>query len=237
MIQQMIDHALNLTDYKNNPYFLALKANKFEKSDFLETQIQFYFAVTFFSRPMAVVGAKIPCPLTRLEVIRNVWEEHGEGNLHNIHAQTFTTLLKRLGLEDIQQINQRTLWPCTRQFNTVLVGGALDEYLIGVGMLGIIEHMFSEISSWIGQGILSNGWLTKENMIHYSLHEELDVKHAQDFFDVFDSVVKKGDIDDLYMIEQGIMMGAHAFNNFYENLYASRKQRLFRKATCPHART
>tara|TARA_R110002110_G_C13469307_1_gene719844 strand:- start:11941 stop:12675 length:735 start_codon:yes stop_codon:yes gene_type:complete len=238
VVQDLINTVLSHINYHENSYFKALKEKTFEKNDFIETQIQFYFAVLFFSRPMAAAAAKIPDPKQRLEVIRNVWEEHGEGDFNNIHGHTFSELLFRLGVKDIEAVNKRALWPATRQFNTTLAGATvLDEYLVGVGLMGIIEQMFSEISAWLGQAIVANNWLTQENLIHYDLHEELDIKHAKDFFDVIEPTWKNGSKDDRYIIEQGIWLGAFTFNELYENLYKNRKQRLFREACCPHART
>jgi len=237
-MEEIINKILKKINYDKNPYFMALNNKKFNKEDFIETQIQFYFAVSFFSRPMAATAAKIPDYTLRLEVVRNIWEEHGKGDLSDIHGHTFTELLFRLGVNDISEIEKRTLWPATRQFNTTLAGATgLDEYLIGVGVMGIIERMFSEISSWIGSGIIHNGWLTEDEVLHYNLHEALDIKHADDFFNVLSPTWKKNNEDDKYIIEQGLLLGAFTFNQFYENLYNGRQQRLFRKARCPHART
>ena len=44
-----------------NPYFASLADGSFSREDFIETQIQFLFAVVFFSRPMAVLAAIIGC--------------------------------------------------------------------------------------------------------------------------------------------------------------------------------
>ena len=65
-ITEKIDSILSEINYKNNPYFQSLADGIFDKDDFIETQIQFYFAVTFFSRPMAALAAKIPLPHMRL---------------------------------------------------------------------------------------------------------------------------------------------------------------------------
>jgi len=91
-----IDNILKETNVWMNPYFQSLRDDTFDFDDFVETQIQFYFAVVFFNRPMAVLAAKIPTSELRLEVIRNVWEEHGEGNASLMHEQTFLTFLDQL---------------------------------------------------------------------------------------------------------------------------------------------
>ena len=237
-MQTLIDNILTETNYANNPYFVALKEKRFAKDDFVETQIQFYFAVLFFSRPMAAVAAKVPNPMLRLAIIRNVWEEHGDGDLTNLHGHTFSELLHRLGVNEMEEIHKRALWPQTRRFNTVLAGACgLDEYLVGVSTLGIIELMFSDISNLVGNGIIHNGWVSKDKMIHYNLHEKLDIKHAQDFFDVLTPNWESGNPEDRYFIEQGLRLGAFAFNSFYEDLYKARELRRFREVRCYHSRS
>jgi pyrroloquinoline-quinone synthase len=235
-MQKLIDQIIFETKYHENPYFLALKNKEFDKIDFIETQIQFYFAVTFFSRPMAALAAKIPDPNLRVEIVRNVWEEHGEGETSKIHGKTFIELLKRLDNISGRDIDKRVLWPEVRIFNTTLVGACvLDEYLIGVGAMGMIERMFCDISSWIGKGIVQNGWLNEKDMIHYNLHEVLDIKHSADFFNVLKPSWDTSD-ENKYYIEQGLRMGAEVFNYLYYALYRHRTQRLMRSVTGAHSR-
>ncbi|MEY3903517.1 MAG: hypothetical protein RL189_2823 [Pseudomonadota bacterium] len=221
----LVDQVLSDANYAENPYFVNLSNGQFEKSDFVETQIQFYFAVVFFSRPMAALAAKIPTPEQRIEVIRNVWEEHGEGRLSHGHGSTFLEFLSRLANVTPEHVEKRGLWPEIRIFNTTLSGACvLDNYLIGVSALGIIERMFSDISAWIGQGVVKRGWLTDSRMIHYKLHSHLDVKHAQEFFDVLsEPYLKSG--QNRYQIEQGLRLGATVFNGMYAGLWNNRKRR------------
>ena len=85
-INDMVEAVLARVPYRENPYFTALHDGSFEREDFIETQIQFYMAVIFFSRPMAAVAARIPSAERRVEVVRNIWEEHGEGHARGGHA-------------------------------------------------------------------------------------------------------------------------------------------------------
>jgi pyrroloquinoline-quinone synthase len=93
-----------------NPYFVALRDGSFSREDFVETQIQFLFAVVFFSRPMAVLAGRLPRPEMRLSLLENVHDEHGEGNLSLSHERTFLTLLKALGVTP-DAVDTRALWP------------------------------------------------------------------------------------------------------------------------------
>ena len=142
-MDELIRTILDETDYLANPYLTALHDGSLDKPDFVETQIQFFHAVVFFSRPMAAVAAKIPNRRQRVEVLRNVWEEHGEGEGDEQHGSTFLELLKRLDDKTEADVDARPLWPEVRMFNTTLTGACvMDDYLVGVGVMGMIECMF-----------------------------------------------------------------------------------------------
>ncbi|MEM1449249.1 MAG: iron-containing redox enzyme family protein [Planctomycetota bacterium] len=233
-VQRVLDEA----GHADNPYFVALRDGSFAFDDFVETQVQFYFVVQFFSRPMATVAAKIPSAELRLEVLRNVWEEHGEGDLSRAHGATFREFLLRLAGLRPDELEARALWPEARLFDTALAGAsALDEWIVGVAMLGMIERMFVDISSWIGRGVVERSWLAEERMVHYDLHETLDVKHSQDFFDVLRSTWDEEPAA-RYYVEQGLRLGATAFDTLYRGLYRARGRRaLAPERAGPHARS
>lgn len=234
-IQEIVDGVLAETDARNNPYFVALRDGSFQRDDFVETQIQFYYAVVFFSRPMAVVAAKIPSPSLRVEVMRNVWEEHGEGDDTRIHGHTFRQLLERLAGVTIQDIERRPLWPEVRAFNTILTGCSIaDDWEVATACFGMIERMFVDISQWIGRAILERGWLAPDQMVHYNVHETLDVKHSDDFFHVLTEGTD-GSAQARYCVEQGVRLGAYVFNGLYEGLYRARGRRLFCDVKRPQA--
>jgi pyrroloquinoline-quinone synthase len=209
-----------------NPYLGALRDGSLSKADFVETQMQFYFAVVFFSRPMAVLAAKIPSAAMRTEILRNVWEEHGEGDPGSRHGATFLELLDRIDGIDKAEVERRALWPEVRAFNTTLIGCcALDDWEIGAGCLGIIERMFVDISAWIGHGIAERGWLPKERIVHYAVHEKIDVRHSDDFFATLSPTWELGP-GKQYLISQGLQLGAYVFDRFYRDLFVARNRRV-----------
>ncbi|MEM9189116.1 MAG: iron-containing redox enzyme family protein [Myxococcota bacterium] len=228
-MDSLIEQVLKETDVAQNPYFRALNEGSFEKPDFVETQIQFHSAVDFFSRPMAAVAAKIPTAQRRKEILRNVWEEHGEGEDLGTHGSTFLEFLHRLDGVSKADVERRVLWPEVRIFNTTLVGAAvLDDYLVGVAMMGIIERMFVDISNWIGKATVNRGWIPRDRLVHYNVHEELDIRHADDFFDVLRPEWAEPKELTQYSIAQGLRLGASVFDGLYRGLYHSRKRRLYR---------
>ena len=235
-MSSLVQRVMDDTDPWMNPYFVALRDGSFEFEDFVETQVQFYNAVVPYCRVVALIAAKIPDTYQRLEVVRNAWEEHGEGNPEQTHEATMFRLLSRLAGLTRQETMKRTLWPEVRMFNTTLFGAVtMDEYLVGAGVVGMIERMFSDLSVWVGQGIVHRGWLTEDQLSHYPGHHECDTKHSQDFFDVLQPAWDRSN-SDRYYIEQGLRLGAYVFNNLYEGLYRARKRRTFRLSCGPHMR-
>jgi pyrroloquinoline quinone (PQQ) biosynthesis protein C len=217
-----------------HPYFRALEDGSFSREDFLETQIQFLFAVVFFSRPMAVLLGRMPLPSMRMGLLENVSDEHGGGNLRRSHEATFMTLLARLGAPP-EAVEARALWPEVRAFNTTLTGAAIaDDVPTAMAILGIIEDLFSGISARLGRGILARGWLAEGDLVHYRTHEELDVQHARDFYDVIAPVWASG-ARGRYQITQGLELGAYIFLRLYRDLYEARGRRWLREVGGPHS--
>ncbi|MBL8957166.1 MAG: iron-containing redox enzyme family protein [Myxococcaceae bacterium] len=217
-----------------NPYFRALKDGTLTREEFVETQLQFAHAVFFFSRPMLVLAARVSTPQGRLALLKNVGDEHGEGDLSFSHEATFTRFLERLGVEADAPWS-RPLWPEVRAFNTVLAGACtLDDVPTALAMLGIIEDLFATLSTEIGRGVVARGWLNAEAMVHNRTHEELDLLNEEGFlaplrprFETEPAV--------RYQVEQGLELGATVFLGLYRGLYESRARRDRRSTHGPHS--
>jgi pyrroloquinoline quinone (PQQ) biosynthesis protein C len=217
-----------------NPYLKGLRDGSLSKEDFIETQIQFLFAVVFFSRPMTVLAARLPRPEMRWTVLENVSDEHGGGKYSLSHERTFLTLLARLGVNRAD-VERRALWPEVRAFNTVLAGlCTLDDTFTAHATLGIIEDTFAVISRDIGSSIVARGFLGANQLVHYKAHEELDVEHAEGFYSSLYAPYAEHPRHK-YQIEQGLELGAHIFMRFYEDLYRARSRRVLRDVEGPHS--
>lgn len=218
----------------SHPFFAQLEDGTFAREDFIETQIQFMFAVVFFSRPMAVLAARLPRPEMRMNILHNVFEEHGEGNLKLSHEKTFLTLLKGFGM-GFEELEARAIWPEVRAFNTVLTGVANhDDVITGIAAMGMIEDLFSGFSARIGQGIIKNSWLGKDELVHYGTHEVLDEEHAEEFYEII-RPSWAADARERYQIQQGLELGAYIFTRLYRDLYEARQRRWMREVRGPHS--
>ncbi|MEJ7596001.1 MAG: iron-containing redox enzyme family protein [Planctomycetaceae bacterium] len=224
-----------------SPYFATLQNSEMSRFTFESTQQQFYFAVRFFSRAMAALAARIPDSATRLPLIHNLAEEHGladeddaagsaelraqdsAGHHHPFHPalahdRTFRTFLERLrsaspatGQEHIEQ-------SAVRAFNLALWAVCAIEHLsTAFACLGAIEYAFADISALIGNSIVDRGWLSRDKLVHYKLHAEIDKRHAGDFF----GVVVNDWADDAagrHHVESGLSLGFYLFKRLYDDL-------------------
>jgi pyrroloquinoline-quinone synthase len=210
---------LNAVGILDNPYLRALREGALPLEAFRRSQEQFFFAVTFFPRPMAALVARIPSPRGRLDILHNLVDEHGEFREESFHHTTFQAFLRSIG-SDPATLEGRPPWPALRAFNSVLSTACLlDELEVGIGCLGVIEYAFADVSSIIARAIVAQGWLSEERLVHYKLHAEIDKRHAEEFFvllePAWDEPARR------YAVEQGIALGAHVFDRLYRELHVA----------------
>jgi pyrroloquinoline-quinone synthase len=216
------DDILKKSNILNNPYLTALSDGSMELDCFRRTQEQFFFAVTFFPRPMAALVGRIADPRLRLDILRNLVEEHGEFQEQMFHHTTFQQFLRSIGGRP-EQLETTPLWPAVRAFNSVLTASCvLDELEVGVACMGIIEYAFAGISAAIGAAVVRRNWVSADNLVHYKLHAAIDERHAEEFF----AVIEPGEDDSRYrnFIDQGLKLGAYIFDRLYRDLYAAGRE-------------
>lgn len=216
-ITKLADQILKKYNILENPYLIALKDGHMTRDDFIRSQEQFYFAVVFFPQPMASLIARINDPQARINILKNIVEEHGEFENETFHETTFKEFLNRLG-SDKRNLMEADLTPELRAFNSVLITACtFDEIEVGICCMGIIEYMFADISAYIGKTLVKRKWFLEDQMIHYSLHEKIDKGHAQDFFSIVEN--KFDDEKRRYYIDQGLQLGAYIFDRLYRDMY------------------
>jgi hypothetical protein len=233
-MQDYVDGLRQRLAVRQLPYITALHDGSLAREDFVETQIQFFFAVVFFSRPMSALAGRLPRPELRLALFENIADEHGHGSLRRSHEATFLDLLTRLGSSPAD-IERRALWPGVRAFNTALAGLCLlDDVPTALAALGMIEDLFAVVSARIGSGIVARGWLPAGEVVHYATHERLDEQHAEAFYRPLRGPYAQHPRA-RYQIEQGLELGGHLLVELYRHLHDERARRSLRTVAGPHS--
>lgn len=215
-LKNFVENSIDELNLREHTYFSNLLSGQYSKEQFIQSQNQFSYLVKHFSRSMASVIANIPSDLTRTAIVGNLWEEHGHGDPAKVHGKAILTLIDRLG-GDSNQLNEKYASESIRIFNIALRGiSVFEDYRISTAVFGAIERVFVNISSLICEGIIEQGWLTEDRVIHYALHKEIDTKHAEEFLEV---VVDDWNHDEesKELVKVGIRLGLRLFTNVYSD--------------------
>jgi len=207
-----------------NHYFRAFADGSMPKADFVKSQVQFFYAVGFFSRNLATLAARLPTSTGRAVLVHNLSEEHGldEGNPAEgfrpqlAHDRTFARFLETLGVDDAGASDAE---PPVRAFNLALMGACASESPgFALAALGMIEYAFADISALIGHRVVELGWVKSDELVHYSLHAEIDKRHAAELFEAAEATGETGT-----SLVGGLAFGRYIFDRLYMDLNHSVK--------------
>ena len=215
-MKNFISKLIKSSPIGGQPFFMSLLNGTMDKEKFKETQINFLDAVEFFSRPMFIISSKLDSYEDRCRIIENILDEHGNGEIGNAHGNTFRQYLVSLGATE-KQINNRKPNKAVLEYNETLIKCSTKKSTMrSIAMMGIIEERYSKISATIVREILKKKWISKDRLYHYSLHEELDVEHAQGFY----NIIKDGwkDINSKEEIKKGLTLGNSMILNLYNGI-------------------
>jgi len=220
---RLVQNRAEASGMLQHSYLLALHDGAMERDGFLKSQIQFFHAVQFFPRALAVLMMRMPDSVRRAALVHNLAEEHGWTGTGSdfdpllAHDQTFLAFLDRMGVSRESVMNAVVGSP-VRTFNLALAGACLIESpAFAYACLGAIEATFADISTSIGSGIVRRGWLPEGELVHYSLHAHIDKRHARDFFSAMMACDR--DCEALTVAgRQGVDFGLHLFDRLYRDL-------------------
>ena len=166
---------------------------------------------------MAALVSRLPLHKDRIDIIHNIVEEHGEFSQERYHANTFKKFLSTIGVQK-EQLEDLTPASAVNMFNYTLMGAcASEDPIIAIACNGIIEYAFADISAYLGETVVTRGWVAKKDLVHYDLHAAIDKQHAEEFFKIVEPYMD--DPVQARKVETGLRLGAYIFNRLYEDLY------------------
>lgn len=209
---------LSVVPILGNRYFSALADGSMAKADFVKSQVQFFYAVGFFSRNLATLAARLPTSARRAVLIHNLSEEHGLDEEDTAagfradlaHDQTFARFLETLGISS-GELTGSNAEPPVRAFNLALMGACASESPgFALSALGMIEYAFADISALIGKQVVELDWVKSDELVHYCLHAEIDKRHAAE---LFEAAEESGESEASLL--GGLAFGRYIFDRLY----------------------
>ncbi len=205
-------------------YFVTLDGGSMSKADFVQSQLQFFHAVGFFSRNLAALISRLPTSAGRAALVHNLSEEHGLDEEHPAagfrpqfaHDRTFARFLETLGI-DGEALAASVPEPPVRAFNLALFGACTTESPgFALATLGMIEYAFADISALIGRRVVKLGWVKAGELMHYNLHAEIDKRHAAELFVAAEAAENFS--EPTVSILGGLSFGSYIFDRLYKDL-------------------
>lgn len=175
------------------------------QSEYLRSQIPFFFAVQAFPRFLAKLVSQIETSEDRLLVVENLWEEHGHGSQNHFHTETFKEFLTALGWDGQYQQNPWVQEWIANVLNKDMSAGAYAAYLSG------IEYAYAPISKTIADHVKTLDLVSKQ--IHYAVHSELDWIHGDELLTVGEHLENDDNV-----IKEAFNKGQDEFLELYNHL-------------------
>ena len=204
------------TPIGSQKYFSNLISRKMPLEVFQQTQLNFFDAVLFFSKPMFIISSKLDSYQERIVLLENILDEHGNGDISKAHGKTFEHYLLSIGVSQVR-INDHISSTASKYFNNYLLKAAEEETThFSIAMMGIIEDRYVEITKILIDAFSSNKWFKGKSFTHYNTHKKLDVNHSESFY----NLIKHHWYDKTHKIEikRGLDFGNKLILKLYSDL-------------------
>ncbi|WP_336012087.1 iron-containing redox enzyme family protein [Acinetobacter calcoaceticus] len=194
--------------------FLATEANErqlfaFFKSDY-ELNIRFFDVLIF---------TLLNSPnITRMEMIKNLWDESGRGNYKETHVNMFEDLVNNFNVTNKNNIVPHDSWQKLAGYNLFMLASLnRKNYYTLLGIMAATEAIDPQSYIKVQEACKRNNmteWLYR----YYSEHSELDIEHAKGWLNyVIEPIAKESDIKNDILF--GTFSRLKTCKDYYDSLY------------------
>ena len=170
--------SLGIHKILNHP-FLDLLRN----AELTHTQLQFFakqygIYCRYFPRFLAAAASNIPDDETRMHLVENIWEEHGNGVIAKSHRVLFENFAAALGVEKAELLNAMpiaTTGICCEHLLDICQD---YDFITSLGALGPGTEFFTNQEYMIiEEGLRKYDFLTDKDIEFWTVHIKLDEEH------------------------------------------------------------
>jgi len=168
-----------------HPFFKRLNSGELSKQQIQMFAIDYYFYCQCFPQLLGYAAAKIVDDETRMPIIKNLWEEHGEGDIRKSHRVLYTNFLNSLDLTADEIFSSKPSMSTEKYINDLLTicnnGTFLDVLaLVGPGT----EYFASQEFLIIYEGLSKYDFGRKLDLEYWEIHIEIDDHHSSETLNV-----------------------------------------------------
>ncbi len=174
-IQEIITH----------PFLKRMGEGSLTKKQLQYFTEQYSIYCNYFPRFLAAAAANIVDDVTRMPIIENLWEEHGEGKLAKSHRVLFNQFAFALDLT-IFDLDEADALPSTQICVDELMNICLNKHFLeSLGALGPGTEFFtSDEYLVIRDGLKKYDFLSADDIYFWTAHISLDETHYSEMIDI-----------------------------------------------------
>jgi pyrroloquinoline-quinone synthase len=167
-----------------HPFIERIKDGWLNKAQLQYFAMQYGVYCRYFPRFLAASSANVPDDPTRMALIENLWEEHGEGVLSKSHRILYANFANALGVTN-EALEQTKALPTTEICVENLMSLCKDKhFLVSLGALGPGTEFFTNSEySLIESGLKTYDFLSESDIEFWTVHISLDEHHYSDMVD------------------------------------------------------
>ncbi len=226
-----------LVDKTNEHSFWQVNILKmFEAGKLSIDEIQYFFSqhISYsknFTKLLSLVTSRLDNPEHRAQIVENLWEEAGEGDIKNNHARMYNDFLKdiaidvSLGQKDSRSYAKYYADSCLKYLSNCSPAQACA--FIGFGTEMIVPKLYS---TYIKN--FKAVEMPEDIYKFFSLHVECDDGHADtlidiavDYLDQYDSV-ERWQADCWAAVDYALTLRSEFYDNIYEDIISNKVKSL-----------
>jgi pyrroloquinoline-quinone synthase len=168
----------------NHPFLERIASAELSKEQLRFFTVQYSIYCSYFPRFLAAAAANVPDDRTRMPIMENLWEEHGQGKIQASHRVLYENYAAGLGLSK-SDLQEAIPLPNTR----ACVENLLDlceegHFLESLGALGPGTEYFTTAEYLkILNGLRKYNILSEEQLEFWVVHTTLDEEHYAEMID------------------------------------------------------
>ncbi|MCB0641164.1 MAG: iron-containing redox enzyme family protein [Phaeodactylibacter sp.] len=201
----------------HHPFVKRIEDGWLNKAQLQYFAKQYSVYCRYFPRFLAAAAANIPDDQTRLPIIENLWEEHGEGKLAKSHRILFNNFAYALGVTK-EELNSVTPLATTEICCSNLLNLCQDEhFLVSLGALGPGTEFFTNDEyQIIENGLKKYDFLSADDIEFWTVHISLDEDHYSELVGAVEPWATT--VEHRYMIRTGAKRAIDLELLFWEGL-------------------
>lgn len=197
-----------------HPFLRALRDGSLTPAEARHAALDLAHVVAAFPRFLAGLIANVPSWTERMDLVENLYEEHGRMDPKRVHEVTYRDFLATLGLDEPTIAAHRPslgVIVYVRAMSELCSRGRVAEAL---GALAVIEEIVARAS------VSVRTWASvhapaREH--HFSVHETLDLQHADELF----ALCEPHFVHDAEAVRHGMELGRYYHARLYDDVWAA----------------